>query len=62
MKRLLAYSLLLVVLFGCGANQKELNNMRKERDELSARVNAEPRSSRLYVIRSQCSLSLLTSA
>ena len=41
MKRFLAYSFLLVVLFGCGADQTELNNLRKERDELTARVNAD---------------------
>lgn len=41
MKRIIAYSFLLIVLFGCGANQTELNNLRKERDELTARVNAD---------------------
>lgn len=41
MKRIIAYSFLLVVLFGCGANQTELNNLLKERDELIARVNAD---------------------
>lgn len=41
MKRIIAYFFLLVVLFGCGANQTELNNLRKECDELTARVNAD---------------------
>lgn len=40
MKRVLTYSLLLIVLFGCGADQTELNNLRKERDELAAQVKA----------------------
>lgn len=40
MKRVLTYSLLLIVLFGCGADQTELNNSRKERDELAAQVKA----------------------
>ena len=40
MKRIIALFFFLVVLFGCGANQSELNNLRKERDELSAQVNA----------------------
>lgn len=41
MKRIFAYSTLLVFLFGCGADQTELNNLRKERDELAAKVNAD---------------------
>lgn len=40
MKRVLTYSFLLIVLFGCGADQTELNNLRKERDELAAQVKA----------------------
>lgn len=40
MKRVLTYSLLLIVLFGCGTDQTELNNLRKERDELAAQVKA----------------------
>lgn len=41
MKRIILYSFLSVVIFGCGANQTELNNLRKECDELTARVNAD---------------------
>lgn len=41
MKRVLAFSVLLVVLLGCGADQTELNSLRKERDELAAKVNAD---------------------
>lgn len=41
MKRFFAYSVLLVILFGCGVDQTELNNLRKERDELAAQVNAD---------------------
>lgn len=41
MKRVLAFSVLLIILLGCGADQTELNSLRKERDELAAKVNAD---------------------
>lgn len=41
MKRIFALSAFLVILFGCGVDQTELNNLRKERDELAAQVNAD---------------------
>ncbi len=41
MKRILAFSVLLIILLGCGADQTELNSLRKERDELAAKVNAD---------------------
>lgn len=41
MKRVLAFSVLLIILLGCRADQTELNSLRKERDELAAKVNAD---------------------
>lgn len=39
MKKIFAYSVLLVFLFGCSADQIELYNLKKERDELAAKIN-----------------------
>ena len=41
MKRIISYSVLLVILCACGADQAELNQLKKERDELAAQVNAD---------------------
>ena len=41
MKRIVAFSVLLVIFFGCVTDNTELINVRKERDELAVQVNAD---------------------